>query len=178
MVYQFPPGYQAPVSGNTTGNRKMVQQAFHPSLFLSRTSDTTSTNRQRSNSLSSIPQHKDIIDLTSIQNHQSLTHSENSTHVDAQEGNWTEVNNKKRQRSSPDISSRCKQSKLNSYWLSHKIETSNRFSELEVEQETILKELAREPRPPPIFVDRVSNIQPLINLLDKRVNGKYTIKVL
>lgn len=156
----------------------MVQQAFHLSLFLSRTSDTTSTNRQRSNSLSSIPQHKDIIDLTSIQNHQSLTHSENSTHVDAQEGNWTEVNNKKRQRSSPDISSRCKQSKLNSYWLSQKIETSNRFSELEVEQETIVKELAREPRPPPIFVDRVSNIQPLINLLDKHVNGKYTIKVL
>lgn len=62
--------------------------------------------------------------------------------------------------------------------------TSNRFSSLhEKEKQDIISERKerQDPpttKPPPIFVDKVSNIQPLITLLNEHVSENYEIKVL
>lgn len=50
------------------------------------------------------------------------------------------------------------------------------------DQQTQQTELAsleeKMPKPPPIYVDRVSNIQPLTDLLEDTVNGEFEIKIL
>ncbi|KAM0734111.1 Nucleic-acid-binding protein from transposon X-element [Formica fusca] len=76
-----------------------------------------------------------------------------------------------------------RQPKIDTYWLSSPVQTSNRFDALEKEdQQTQQTELdspeEKMPKPPPIYVDRVSNIQPLTDLLKDTVNGEFEIKIL
>ncbi|KMQ90007.1 nucleic-acid-binding protein from transposon x-element [Lasius niger] len=96
------------------------------------------------------------------------------------EGNWTEVK-RKRQRNSPEIMTRnLKQTKLNNYWLNQPVSTSNSFASLEdeVQQETNTDLKEKTTKPPPIFIDKVSNMQPLIKLFNYHANGNYEAKVL
>ena len=71
-----------------------------------------------------------------------------------------------------------KQAKLDNYWLS--INTENRFSTLEIqndneEQNNVTE---KQEKSPPIFVDRVDNISPLIQLLNDCSKDSYELKVL
>lgn len=58
--------------------------------------------------------------------------------------------------------------------------TSNKFDVLDTEEQQVedADPTDRTPKPPPIYVDRVSNIQPLTDLLNKIANGEHLIKVL
>lgn len=92
----------------------------------------------------------------------------------------TQSKTTKRQRSSPEkLPQLCaKQQKLSNYWLSNT--TSNRFSILDDEEEpeksdTQLPEVV--PKPPPIFITGVANIQPLRELLIQLAGNDFQLKV-
>lgn len=89
----------------------------------------------------------------------------------------SEKQNKKRGREgtlSPP--KRQKQPKI-TYWLDDPgRQNQNRFSVLEVDAPDVPKEIVH--KPPPIFVDKVINIQPLIKILNENISDKYEIKVL
>lgn len=110
---------------------------------------------------------------------------QNTTH-NKFETNWVQVSNNKRQRSSPEPIAPLKQSKLDTYWLSQPspITTSNSFAVLEDEQptgqikNTNITPTVKQNKPPPIFVDKVSNIQPLIELLEEHAHDNYDLKIL
>ncbi|KMQ85604.1 nucleic-acid-binding protein from transposon x-element [Lasius niger] len=79
--------------------------------------------------------------------------------------------------------SNTKQPKLLEYWLGTPVATSNRFANLdgndelqEVGTNTEIKE--KSIKPPPIFVDGVNNIKPLTQLLNEHAGENYEIKVL
>lgn len=102
------------------------------------------------------------------------TETKNSENVE----NWNEVLKKKRGRESPHSSpiKQYKQTKLEN-WLGNPMRTDqNRFAGLEVDAPATPKEIIH--KPPPIFVDNVYNIQPLLTLLNENVPEKYEIKVL
>lgn len=96
------------------------------------------------------------------------------------EEKWQTISNKKRIRDSPGKeNSNQKHQKTSSYWLSKNIATTNRFAPLQTEPEcqnipSTRTELLS--KPPPIFVDNVSNIQPLISLLDKVAKNQFELK--
>jgi len=94
--------------------------------------------------------------------------------------NWTEILRKKRSRDSPETSTKIsKQSKLSSYWLSAPIHTSNMFEALDPEEHMNTDPpVDKLPKPPPIYVDRVDNMQPLTELLNETVKRDFEIKVL
>uniref|UniRef100_A0A2H1VF11 SFRICE_014931 n=1 Tax=Spodoptera frugiperda TaxID=7108 RepID=A0A2H1VF11_SPOFR len=100
---------------------------------------------------------------------------------ESEEQFFTEVHYGKRQRSSPEAVMRNqKQTKLN-YWLAAPaVPTSNSFTGLD-ELELADKPETQTPkpiRPPPLFIDGVKNIQPLLKLLEDIAKGEYEIKVL
>lgn len=80
------------------------------------------------------------------------------------------VISRKRYRSSREPKTRYKQTRISNYWLSAPVPTSNRFeslsSETEKDDETVENQ-EKLLKPPPIFVDGVSNITPLTQLLEK-----------
>lgn len=87
---------------------------------------------------------------------------------------WIEVTGKKGLRNSPETSAKIlKQSRLDSYWLGAPVQTSNRFEALDKEEQLKNTDspVDRVPKPPPIYVDRVNNIQPLTQLLNEFVGG-------
>lgn len=93
---------------------------------------------------------------------------------------WTTVKNKKKRvRDSPNIQqTKTKQNMSNSYWLG--TVTSNRFEELTNNDNVPdnLDSLERPCKPPPIFVDKVDNINPLLLLLNQLVKGQYDVKTI
>lgn len=148
------------IAQNDSSNAKktMSQQIFHRGMF---------TNRPRSNSFGSNAG-SSLISLDTI--------TPNNTVVDGNDG-WKEVA-RKRQRQSPEKLNKPKQVKLN-YWLDANVSTSNSFSELETEQcKSTEKNIEREAKPPPIYVDKVNNIQPLTKLLKEIVPNEYELKIL
>lgn len=104
------------------------------------------------------------------------------TPTNKQTEDWNDVLRSKRLRSSPDNHGVLKQKKLDTYWLSNPFSTSNRFANLEVdspgEPTDKTDTEVKLPKPPPIFVDRVSNIKPLITLLNNVGDDSYELKVL
>lgn len=148
--------------------KTLTQQMFHKAMF---------TNRPRSSSISGYPstsqQSSEIINVD--------LDSYNKSDTDENKDSWMEVEDKrKRPRSSPETSGRQqKQSKPNTYWLSQPITTSNSFSQLDLEETLDLKDkVNKSTKPPPIFVDKVNNIQPLIDLLNTHAKQEYEIKIL
>lgn len=139
----------------------MVQQALHKGLFLTRLRTQSAGDSNAGNEEVKI------------------------TNDEQQE--WSTVASKKRPLNSPEkTQNQHKQSKMDHYWLSNPISTSNSFSQLEESEETQedqcqqpkQKQTEKSPRPPPIFVDKVGNIQPLVNLLNEHAKDKYDLKVL
>lgn len=138
-------------------NKQLVQQALHKGLFHTR------------------PRTQSLGDVSNLQN--STQEQQNSS-----------VKNGKRTRSPRECYTKPphKQAKVDNYWLSNPIQLSNSFTGLDTEPEPAQLEgekqqsqhAVKEPRPPPIFVDRVGNIQPLIDLLNEHAKDNYLIKVL
>ncbi|CAG4954316.1 unnamed protein product [Colias eurytheme] len=141
--------------------KTMTQQLFHKGMFI---------NRPRSSSFSGSTNQRntDLVDKTTEES-------------ESEEQLFTEVYYGKRQRSSPDALIRNqKQAKLN-YWLATPaVPTSNRFKALDdIEQADKSETQAPKPiRPPPLFIDGVKNIQPLMKLLEDVAKEDYEIKVL
>lgn len=112
--------------------------------------------------------------------HSRTTRDTKTSEKQEQEQNWKDVQYRKRQRSSPELPSRrLKQTKLN-YWLAAPIPTSNRFEEigLEDQQNTEGNHVPKPIKPPPMFIDKVSNIKPLSEMLENTVRGDYEIRIL
>lgn len=110
------------------------------------------------------------------QQHQQFS-QEQHHHLQSQNGEWTSI---KRGRSSPTEQRRVRQELDNDYWLNATpTVTENRFSPLDNEEIEIDKNSTiKTPKPPPIHVDGVSNITPLINLLQGLAKDQYDIKAL
>ncbi|KAJ8708360.1 hypothetical protein PYW07_010485 [Mythimna separata] len=150
---------QQPTLSNITPTRVLTQQIFHKGMF---------ENRPRSYSASEI--------LTT-------TPQRPNTQKQVSPNTSKEGTGKKRLLSSPDsMKGPSKQSKLNTYWLSQTqpVPTSNRFALLENDesQKSNHEQVEKPIKPPPIFVDKVENIQPLISLLNEHVRDNYELKVL
>lgn len=148
---------------NKPENKTLKQQIFHPSLF----------NRPRSQSLS---------DCRTKQCSSNQTENEVVTQLpqNTEDTTWSEVRNRKRQRNSPESNRAQKQSKTGTYWLSQPLSTSNSFAELDNQEddEPRTQQSEKQPKPPPIFIDKVTNIRPLTKLLEETVGGQFEIKVL
>lgn len=138
-------------------DKPMVQQALHKGLFITR------------------PRSLPDEELNTGSNPNIVDNSNNQQ--------WITVSNKKRPLASPENKeNQNKQSKLDSYWLSQPIDLTNSFSGLEEEKDE--SPSGNQPsyqklsRPPPIFIDKVGNIKPLIKLLDEHAQDNYTVKIL
>lgn len=148
-------------------NKTLTQQIFHPGLF----------NRPRLQSLTDCSQNINNEEISS----DTLTDTSSIMNQDTTK--WTEAQSRKRPRNSPEADRNQKQSKLSTYWLSQPVPTSNSFSALENDedkQEEVPQPQLPEkiPKPPPIFIDKVTNIRPLTKLLDETVHGLFKIKIL
>ncbi|CAH2097058.1 unnamed protein product [Euphydryas editha] len=162
-------GTQAPSSVNTTGlretNKKLVQQAFHPSLFLS---------RPRSASMSSVvdANAKNIDLARHSTDEQTLNVVGLSENRDANPPAWQRVPNirnaKRKKMSTPSP---------------EKISISNRFSGLPTDQ---LEENCPEQsdayiktsKPPPIILYGIEDVNKLTELLEGVVNKiEFTYKI-
>lgn len=108
-----------------------------------------------------------------------------------QEGEWINVNLKKRTRTSPEAASAKhpkKQATIPNYWLNNPVPTKNSYQPLsQNEDETNENETNEDKemsntlnliKSPPIFVSGVENITPLKKLLDQVAPDNYTIKIL
>lgn len=94
---------------------------------------------------------------------------------------WQKITHKKRKQESPQSGkNKKKQATGNNYWLSKTPKNTNQFAVLDSENEPLPSSNPPEKvfKPPPIFVDKVSNIQPLIALLSETVPNEYEIKTL
>jgi len=86
--------------------------------------------RHRSNSLSEFRSLK--TNKTPKDKNSSPVTAETSKAKIEKEGKWTETTSKRRLQNSPDFSQgKCKQFKLDGYWLSAPVPVSNRFASLE-----------------------------------------------
>lgn len=94
--------------------------------------------------------------------------------------NWTQVHSKKRGRESFGNASDAKKlTTQSSYWLGKEQTTQNRFAGLQDEENTQKADLPEYiPKPPPIFVDKVENINPLCALLKEHVGNNFSLKIL
>ena len=68
--------------------------------------------------------------------------------------------------------------KKTDYWLGEALTTTNRFSSLMEETTEEAPAQHTDPKPPPIFISGVVNIQPLIELLNVIAPNKYLVKTL
>lgn len=101
-------------------------------------------------------------------------------------GEWQTVQKNKRHRESPNQSNaNKKQATVNEYWLGKSNPASeNQFAILDSQamssnlQTDANSNLLEHSKPPPIFVDKVGNIQPLMSLLSQCVPNQYEIKSL
>jgi hypothetical protein len=64
------------------------------------------------------------------------------------------------------------------YWLGGTTPTTNRFTSLSEEHMEEEDKQSTEPKPPPIFISGVTNIKPLIELLNTIAKDKYLVKTL
>ena len=98
---------------------------------------------------------------------------------DPTSSDWKQVRSNKRNLESPTKNNdKLKQKTLPCYWLGDKNQNSpNRFASLDPDEDDSPNATEKSPKPPPIFVDHVSNIQPLIAMLNSKVSNDYQLKV-
>lgn len=91
---------------------------------------------------------------------------------------WKTVSNKKRNRESPGKeNANQKQQKISPYWLSKDTVPTNRFALLQKDPECQnIPNAEHVSKPPPIYVDNVTNIKPLISLLDNIAKNQFELK--
>lgn len=127
------------------------------------------------------------VDISATQNlpqnniHKTTNSKTQQTTVNETDSN--RFNNTKRNRSSPGLqhTNKPKQSKLNEYWLQSTSKSnisSNRFEILANTNEEEETNTIEVPKPPPIYVSKVENIQPLNALLQQLAQDEYELKIL
>lgn len=157
-------GDQAPVIVNASGsNKKFVQQAFHPSLFIS---------RPRSSSLGNIHQRPEQHPVITNQGKESSSPPGYQEDHNTCPPNWQRV----------PTSRSTKKRKLNSPPSPEGVEVSNRFSELPVEKgpnERTQEKERKISKPPPIMLYGVDDVNKLTELLETVAeNTKFTYKIM
>lgn len=148
-------------------NKTLTQQVFHPGLF----------NKPKQQSVNEIC-NENTNDNDRISPDVSL---ESQGNQNTESSKWTVAQKRKRQKNSPEANKNQKQSKINTYWLSQPVPTSNSFSDLENDEdkeEPQPQQVEKIAKPPPIFIDKVMNIRPLTKLLAETVPDLFEIKVL
>jgi hypothetical protein len=68
--------------------------------------------------------------------------------------------------------------KKQDFWLGGPVTTTDRFSTLSEENMEEAAKQSTEPKPPPNFISGVTNIKPLIELLNEIATDKYLVKTL
>uniref|UniRef100_A0A1B0DEN7 Pre-C2HC domain-containing protein n=1 Tax=Phlebotomus papatasi TaxID=29031 RepID=A0A1B0DEN7_PHLPP len=100
-------------------------------------------------------------------------------------GKWITTGNKRRTSPPRRNEQPSKQTKLSDYWLD--VPTINRYSDLEVsdtserapdESSNEREKSIKQPRPPPIFIYNVKDVQPLMTLLNEMAPKSYTLRAL
>lgn len=162
-------GWGQPLSGKETLRNTPALKA----VTASQRSVLSMLNRPRANSFSATP-------LTHDEKEGSAVAPDLKNDELIHDDKWKEVTGKKRLRSPDTLLRIQKQTKLNTYWLGVPVQTSNRFAALEKENRKVEEATpeGKSPKPPPVYMDRVCNIQPLIDLLQDSVEGEYEIKIL
>lgn len=168
---QAPVSVNVPGSSNSNNSKKFVQQAFHPGL-LTRPRSASLGSKQGTKPSHASNERPPIIDLDiedTVSGSSRLENSDdNHQNHSSPQPEWSQVSSRKRQRNSPDgTTSTQKQSKPN-YWLAVPTPVYNRFSELENDPASGEIQVTKPIKPPPIFVDKVSNIQPLTKMLEEK----------
>lgn len=153
----------------------LIQSVFHPSMFNS-ANKTGNSTPDINQIMEQSPLHR-----TNQPAEKSMSPVETLT-IDDTEEPWIEACGRKRQRNSPDgaVKQMQKQSKISKYWLSQQTPVSNSFGNLPVEEtsDATSESQPKQAKPPPIFVDRVSDIRPLSKLLNECANNNFELKVL
>lgn len=108
------------------------------------------------------------------------SNGQKSTSTTTTSNDWQTITYKKRYRSPEENQKRQKQTKLDEYWLGNTT-SSNIFNNLQEEGDntpsaTMSKNT--EPKPPPIFIAGVSNINPLTQLLKEIAGEEFILKAL
>lgn len=113
-----------------------------------------------------------------------VNHEEKLLQNTTDEDDWQTNSRKRGRKDSPESSLQVtKQTKLKDYWLSAPIKTNNRFENLNEESnenehvENTNEQNEKSPKPPPIFIAGVVNINPLIQLLNDIAKENYEIKI-
>lgn len=140
-----------------------------------------STNRRRSSSISNAYLTRRNEDFSNTLINRDSNYNLKNQPSTSEDRTWKEVSSKKRPRKNPENQTRNqKQTRLNNYWLSATISTSNKFTVLGNEDpcESDTETAKSSPKPPPIYVGRVKNIISLTNLLNDIAKDNYVLKVL
>lgn len=149
-------GNQASVIGNATGNKKLVQQAFHPALFL---------QRPRSNSMPKLN-----VDTRGDKpaNNNADQENDNSVEQKATCPPWQRVPSRNYPKKRKMLQSPSPEA----------IKTSNRFDELSVDCiETNPNPIKKPTKPPPIVLYGIDDVSKLTELLETVAEGtKFTYK--
>lgn len=150
-------GDQAPVTGNVTGNKKLVQQAFHPGLFL----------RPRSGSLGSIPMNINPQILTEKNTAKAV--SNESQHA-AKPPEWQTVPRNriaKKRKISETVSPH-----------SAATATSNRYDKLSIDAEGDIVQPKALNKPPPLILYGINDVTKLTETLESVLDPMdYNLKI-
>jgi len=175
--------------------KALIQQTLHrtfPNRPRSNSCSGTSTANQGSAVASKLelPPTRDFSTTKESRSQNEVTSDTVETDLtqNQEAGTWQTNQTRKRTRESPENACKnLKQPKSDrSYWLNAPVLTSNRFSALDADnaalevptRETETSITIKPIKPPPIFIDDVTNIQPLTKLLNEVVNTEYELKVI
>lgn len=104
-------------------------------------------------------------------------------HTTGKQNEWQEVKNKnKRSRSSPEVNNTRRNSKqtcIADYWLSAPVSVANNYKYLDSQNPEEIESIdtVKLVKAPPIFISGVTNICPLMNMLNLTAKDNYTIKI-
>ena len=105
-----------------------------------------------------------------------IDHSQSETTISPHATEQGQAVNRKRHRKTEDHE--YPTAKKTDYWLGEAVPTNNRFSSLAEEIPMDEHTQLTDPKPPPIFISGVTNIKPLIELLNELAPNKYFVKTL
>ncbi|KMQ86444.1 nucleic-acid-binding protein from transposon x-element [Lasius niger] len=120
--------------------------------------------------------------ITSNQTSYNTDEITSKQHTTEKQNEWQEVKSKnKRLRSSPEdnnIRRNSKQTRIADYWLSAPVSVANEYKYLDNQESEESESIDTvKPIKTPIFISRVNNISPLLNMLNLITKDNYTFKV-
>jgi hypothetical protein len=157
---------QAPVKVNATGNKKLVQQAFHPSLFIARPKCAPSGKNPMSSNANSSDNEEAI--------NQPADDNSTTSERDKYSGPppWQRI----------PIARNPKRKKVSSTPSPEQVPVSNRFRDLPIDLTEDANADSKEkkiPKPPPIILYGIDEVSKLTELLETAVNRtQFSYKII